>query len=109
MNIPAMPSRNSGLAERNITEDHHRLESCTKTDGRSRAEGTLSRNDPLIWRPNHWTIVQPRPLRYAVTRVLHRHVERSRPLLEHYGRGVRSAVAQLTHRCVQRDDIRDVV
>jgi hypothetical protein len=47
MNIPAMPSRNSGLAERNITEAHHRLESCTKTDGRSRAKGTLSRNDPL--------------------------------------------------------------
>jgi hypothetical protein len=24
MNIPAMPSRNSGLADRNITEHHHR-------------------------------------------------------------------------------------
>ena len=35
MNIPAMPSRNSGLADRNITKDHHRLESCTKTDKRS--------------------------------------------------------------------------
>jgi len=41
MNIPAMPSRNSGLADRNITEDHRRLENCTKTDERSRAEGTL--------------------------------------------------------------------
>jgi hypothetical protein len=41
MNIPAMPSRNSGLAERNITKDHHRLESCTKTAERSRAGGTL--------------------------------------------------------------------
>jgi hypothetical protein len=47
MNIPATPSRNSGLADRNITEDHHRFESCAKTAERSRAEGILSRNDPL--------------------------------------------------------------
>jgi hypothetical protein len=34
MNIPAMPNRNSGLADRNIIGAPHGLESCTKTDER---------------------------------------------------------------------------
>jgi hypothetical protein len=61
MNIPATPSRNKGLADRNIIGDHRRLESCTKTDGRPRAEGPYRVTILRIWHPNHWTMVQPMP------------------------------------------------
>src|SRR5580658_5940720 len=42
MNIPATPSRNSGLADRNITEDHHRFKNGAKTNDRTRAGESIA-------------------------------------------------------------------